>query len=376
MNGLSAPVLVSTNEQLRELCINWSTLTSISLDTEFIRVSTFYPRPGLIQVCDGKGVYLLDPLLITHWEAFKALLISPDIIKVLHSCSEDLIVFRCFFDCIPDPIFDTQKAAAFLGHGYSISYLNLVLSLTGVTLTKGETRSDWLQRPLTNDQLGYAALDVAYLPELYQALASELTKKQRMGWMQDECNRMRVIALATEDESRWPDVYLTMGGAWRLNAQQLGILKDLSVWREKQCRARDKPRSWVARDADLIQLAQQMPVGKAELRSLKDMNRNIYHQDADALLDIIHQAAAVSVEALEMVEGAPLSPDQRKMLKRCQQQVRTIADRLGIAEELLARKKYLLTIVAGYDKHGFIWPTDIDGWQRSLLEAELGALFS
>lgn len=376
MNGLSAPVLVSTNEQLRELCINWSTLTSISLDTEFIRVSTFYPRPGLIQVCDGKGVYLLDPLLITHWEAFKALLISPDIIKVLHSCSEDLIVFRCFFDCIPDPIFDTQKAAAFLGHGYSISYLNLVLSLTGVTLTKGETRSDWLQRPLTNDQLGYAALDVAYLPELYQALASELTKKQRMGWMQDECNRMRVIALATEDESRWPDVYLTMGGAWRLNAQQLGILKDLSVWREKQCRARDKPRSWVARDADLIQLAQQMPVGKAELRSLKDLNRNIYHQDADALLDIIHQAAAVSVEALEMVEGAPLSPDQRKMLKRCQQQVRTIADRLGIAEELLARKKHLLTIVAGYDKHGFIWPTDIDGWQRSLLEAELGALFS
>lgn len=376
MNGLSAPVLVNTNEQLRELCFVWSTLMSISLDTEFIRVSTFYPLPGLIQVCDGEGIYLLDPLLITHWDAFREILISPTIIKVLHSCSEDLIVFGCFFDCIPGPIFDTQKAAAFLGHGYSISYLNLVLCLTGVTLTKGETRSDWLQRPLTDDQLGYAALDVAYLPEIYQALASELTKKQRMGWMQDECNRMRVIALATEDESRWPDLYLTMGAAWRLNAQQLGILKDLSLWREQQCRARDKPRSWVARDADLIQLAQQMPADKNQLRSLKDMNRNIYHQDADALLDIIHQAAAVSGETLERVEGAPLSPDQRKMLKRCQQLVRMIADRLGIAEELLARKKHLLTIVAGYDKPGFIWPTDIDGWQRPLLEAELGALFS
>jgi ribonuclease D len=371
MNGLEVPELVVTDERLCELCLIWLTLPSVALDTEFIRVSTFYPRPGLIQVCDDKGIYLLDPLVLTQWEGFKDILQAPTIVKVLHSCSEDLVVFERFFGCVPGPLFDTQKAAAFLGHGYSISYLNLVSALSGVTLTKGETRSDWLQRPLTDEQLKYAALDVAYLPEMYRELADALTTKQRMGWLQEECNRMRETASAIEDESQWPALYLAMGAAWRLNAQQLGVLKDLSLWREKQCRSRDKPRSWVARDVDLIQLAEKMPVDKAALRSIPEMSRNIYHQDADELLHIIRQASPVSDEVLCSVEGEPMSPEQRKQLKRCQQLVRMIAGRMGIAEELLARKKHLSMMVAGYGKPGFNWPADIDGWQRPLLEDEL-----
>lgn len=371
MNGLTGPELVVTDERLRELCRSWSTLSSIALDTEFIRVSTFYPRPGLIQVCDGQGIYLLDPLALTQWDDFKHILQAPAIIKVLHSCSEDLVVFEKFFGCIPGPLFDTQKAAAFLGHGYSISYLNLVLALSEVTLTKGETRSDWLQRPLTEEQLKYAALDVAYLPEIYLKLADELIAKQRMEWLQEECSRMRETALAIEDESQWPALYLSMGAAWRLNAQQLGVLKDLSLWREKECRKRDKPRSWVARDVDLIQLAEKMPTDKAALRSIADMSRNIYYQDADELLTIIREGSPVSDEILGAVEGEPMSPEQRKLLKKCQQLVRLIAERFGIAEELLARKKHLSYMVTGYSKPGFRWPTDIDGWQRPLLEAEL-----
>ena len=180
---IEAPVYVTDNAVLATLCEQWQQLPLIALDTEFVRVDTFYPRIGLIQVGDGFKNYLLDPLVLNDWSGFIALLSNPAVTKVLHSCSEDLVVFKDFFKQLPTPLFDSQRAAAFLGFGYSISYQNLVKEVLDIEVSKDQTRSDWTRRPLTEDQCNYAALDVAYLPAITQFLKDKLVTTKRQSPM-------------------------------------------------------------------------------------------------------------------------------------------------------------------------------------------------
>ncbi|WP_237134082.1 ribonuclease D [Pseudohongiella sp. O18] len=371
--------IISSNERLAELCEKLQTQTVLALDTEFIRVNTFYPKPGLIQLSDGVSAFLLDPLSIDQWQPLLNLLTAPDIVKVLHAGSEDLILFLDFFGCLPQPFFDTQKAAAFLGHGPSISYLNLVKTLIGVELDKGETRSDWLQRPLTSQQLHYAALDVKYLPSLYQQLVAELVSKSRLTMVEEECELMRQLALATEQQDNWEDLYRQMGAAWRLDARQLGALKSLCLWREQQARLRNKPRTWIARDPDLITLAQRMPSSVEALKKIPDLTRSLYNRDAEAVIDLILQSTAVDPDIPASLEGAPLDNLQRGLLKSMQRAVRDVASQTEIAEEILARKKVLIQILrlnqqdAGSQgaKEQLVWPEDFQPWRQSLLQAPL-----
>jgi ribonuclease D len=124
-------ILISNNEALASLCRQWLHKPWLTLDTEFVRVNTFYPQLGLIQINDGDSIHLLDPLALSDWGPLRQVLQAPGVIKVLHSASEDLLAFDAHFDCLPTPLFDTQKAAAFLGHGYSLSYQHLVALLLG-----------------------------------------------------------------------------------------------------------------------------------------------------------------------------------------------------------------------------------------------------
>jgi ribonuclease D len=373
--------LVSDNNRLNELCGQWMTREILALDTEFMRVSTFYPIAGLIQVGDQGTNYLLDPLALTDWKAFVAVLQCSGVTKVLHSCSEDLVLFYSVFKCIPAPLFDTQRAAAFLGHGFSISYLNLVLKLLDIVLEKGETRSDWLQRPLSERQLKYAALDVAYLPEVYKLLKAQLVQKSFLEFFEADCARLSDATINAENEAGWQDLYLSMGASWRLNSQQLGALKPLCVWREQVARARDKPRSWIARDSDLMQLVEKMPMDRQALTQLKDMNRNLYQQDAEQILDILASSTPVSQQEADLVEGLPLTPAQRALLKRCQHQVELVSARTGIAIELLARKKLLVQLLhlnpPGETGTSIKWPVSMaSAWQKALLEDALTKVFT
>lgn len=372
---------VTDNQQLKLLCDQWRSAEYLTLDTEFIRVNTFYPIPGLIQIGVAQGIYLIDPLQIDEWDDFIALLSDVSIVKIIHSGSEDLILFLDFFKCLPASLFDTQKAAAFLGYGASISYLNLVRELAGIELAKGETRSDWLQRPLTRQQLDYAALDVAYLPLIYQELRQQLDDRNRLQIALAECEKMRQIALATEDESNWADLYLHMGAAWRLNETQLGALQPLCVWREQQARIRNKPRTWIARDSDLIQLAEAMPESASALRQIKDLSRNLYQQDTQTILSLIAGSSPVDTGILLALESRPLTREQRSLLKKLQQAVRHVAHDTGIAEELLARKKVLIQFLRANEQDlsaglALKWPEDTEQWRIDLLQESLRAVLA
>lgn len=369
--SISPPIYVTDNQELAQLCEAWLQLELIALDTEFVRVDTFYPRIGLIQVGDGVNNYLLDPLKIDQWDSFIALLAKPTIIKVLHSCSEDLVVFKEFFNQVPTPMFDSQKAAAFLGLGYSISYQNLVKEVLDVEVSKDQTRSDWTRRPLTQEQCNYAALDVAYLPSITKFLQEELVKIGRLEWLQQECEQMLVAASPDAAQIAWRDYYLSLGGAWRLKDTQLEALQRLCEWREQQARSRNKPRSWIAKDAELIAIADALPKDKAQLSAIADLPRPLVSRDGDTVLSLVaapHTGPAVTPELIEQ----PLDSQMRKTLKQCQSIVRLEAERLDIAPELLARKKQLLPLI-GLAKRGndFDWPAQLGGWRRQFLETSI-----
>lgn len=365
---VEAPVYITDNAVLATLCEQWQQLPLIALDTEFVRVDTFYPRLGLIQVGDGVNNYLLDPLVLSEWTLFIALLRNPNVTKVLHSCSEDLVVFNEFFKQLPSPLFDSQRAAAFLGFGYSISYQNLVKEVLGIEVSKDQTRSDWTRRPLTIEQRNYAALDVAYLPTITQFLKDKLEQAKRDDWAKDEFTQMLAAATPQPDANSWQDYYLSLGGAWRLDATQLAALQRLCEWREQQARERNKPRSWIAKDAELLAIATAMPQELSELTAVADLPRPLVSRDGGDILALIKAPQRGPAPRPELTEQ-PLSTEMRKALKTCQAIVRQLAEQLGMAPELLARKKQLIPLIyAAHLSAEFPWPEDLAGWRQSLLE--------
>ncbi|MCB1616856.1 MAG: ribonuclease D, partial [Pseudomonadales bacterium] len=238
--NLPPPVLISTSKALDHYCEQWLTCRALSIDTEFIRTQTYYPVPALLQVFDGQICYLIDPLHIDNFTSLQAVFDNPDIIKILHSCSEDLEVFTQIPGTLPSPLFDTQLAAAFVGYGFSIGYSRLVNRLFQVELPKEETRSDWLQRPLSEKQVEYACLDVVYLYQLFEHLEALLEKNNKSAWFKEECKTL----LEIPDQSRSEEYILSrLKSGWRLSPQEQSYLKKLCLWREEQARTQNKPRN-------------------------------------------------------------------------------------------------------------------------------------
>ena len=228
-------VWINNNQSLEDYCKRWSSLDAIALDTEFIRTDTFYHQPGLIQVGTGTDVFLIDPLAIDQWQPLARLFEDSSVVKVLHACSEDLEVFKLLTDIVPEPLFDTQLAAAFANLGYSLGYQTLLKQVLNIDLPKDETRSNWCQRPLTDAQVRYASLDVAHLLEIYQRLDQLLVPTPKKAWLEDECLAMTQNVLPFDPENAWKEVKR----GWQLRPQQLAVLKALCHFREVASRSLD-----------------------------------------------------------------------------------------------------------------------------------------
>lgn len=355
---------ISSDAELAQRCKYWNTLAFIALDTEFIRVDTFYPIAGLLQISDGECTYLIDPLLINDWAPLAGIFNNQQVVKVLHACGEDLEVFSLLTGALPAPLFDTQIAAGYLNIGFSMGYSRLVQQLLDVELPKGETRSDWLQRPLSDLQVLYAAQDTAYLVDVYQALAQQLSEQKYAWVLEDGAALVAGSAQVLEPCDAWRTIKL----AWKLSPQQLVILRELSAWRELQARKRDVPRNRIVRESTLWALAHEQPADMAHLANLEDMHPRIIRQEGTTLLDIIKQAKRLPEEHWPAVLPEPLPIEATKTLKRLRKIGLDLGLKLDIAPELMLRKKILEELLrTGFPCGPYILPSSLQGWRRELM---------
>lgn len=373
--------VVTDDAALAAACRRWQGCEALGLDTEFMRVTTFYPKVALLQIADPAGIVLIDPLGIGDWSPFAALMADPAIVKVFHSCSEDMLVFFAFLRALPTPVFDTQVATALLNEGFGLSYQNLVRNRYGVDLPKAETRSDWLQRPLTPEQLDYAALDVAWLLQTWQGQQLTLDAQGRAGWLREESVRQQQ-AYASEFTQDFADYYLNFKAAWQLNARQLAALQKLAAWREARARKRDKPRNWILKDSALFAFAQGLYASKAQLAAVDEVNDNFVRFEGEEVLALLDEARRMNEADCPPLLPKPLTDSQKKRLKKAQELVQAQSEELGIPPELLCRKRTLQALqyallaadnAGGLAPHAV--PDELQGWRGPLLLDALVRVF-
>ncbi|CAM2006829.1 ribonuclease D [Acanthopleuribacter pedis] len=282
---------IATNQALADLCENAEGQAYITLDTEFIRERTFFPVLALIQVSwPGQEPVLIDPLPITNWDPFHELLCTPETIKVLHSSRQDLEIFFNQMGTIPKPVFDTQIAASMCGFGDQISYAALIAKTLGVQLKKGDSFTNWLQRPLTEAQVRYARDDVAYLPDAYEKLVELAEKQGRLKWIQQETrDQLNDNLFRNDPENLWRKVKKV----GQLKEKDLVVMQALAVWRDKKAREQDKPVRFVLSDEVMVELAKMDQLTLDSLRSRRGIHPKFVNRFGEHLLKIHAEAREV-----------------------------------------------------------------------------------
>lgn len=366
------PIWIAQDQELAELCARWRQQAAIAIDTEFMRSETFYPIAGLIQVGDGRGCYLIDPLAITDFSPLRELLLDSAVTKVLHSCSEDLEVFQRLLDLVPSPLFDTQIAAAFAGYGFSLGYAGLVKAVLNIDVPKEETRSDWLQRPLSVAQLKYAALDVAHMLVVYGKLLQQLKATGRLQWVKEDCADLVTNARQPDD---FTQAYRKVGFAWKLRSQELATLQQLCIWRETEARERNVPRNRLVKEPVLWEIARRQPSDLEQLQRIRDLPPRTLRDYGEQLLAIVAASGASDPASWPERLPPPLAIREAAQLKRLKKHVRDLAEKLGMPVEIFVRKKEYEELLRS-SLHGeeFVLPSRLQGWRFEVVGQTLLAL--
>ena len=362
--------LITDQRRFAELLPSWATANTIALDTEFMRVNTFNPQSALTQLNINNAIYLVDPVALDTND-IGPIFANPRSLKILHACSEDIEVF--FYQYPQNKmtnIFDTQVGLAFLGYGLQIGYQRALKEFLNVDISKAETRSDWLARPLSADQLRYAASDVEHLPKLYEFVVGQLKERNLLAYCQEDCQLMLKEGAPVPPMLT---IYQQFSNAWQFNRRQLSLLKMLAMWREGSARLHDIPRTFVLKNHTLLAIVQEAPQTLAKLSRIEDLHPRTYQKHGQMILQIIKQANDKPDEQCPPLLPLPL-PKQAKVLF---DELRVIADRVAkqhqIPADVLLRKRWLDNLVLGYIDHGEAaeLPLALQGWRYDLLTKPL-----
>ena len=339
--------------------------TRIGLDTEFIRERTYWPQLALVQMAVGDEILLIDPLAPGMADALRPWLTDERIVKVMHSASEDLVAFKCTCGALPRPLFDTQIAAALAGIAGGMSYQKLVMEITGVHLDKGETRSDWMRRPLSPAQLKYAADDVVHLFALHDELVRRLAALGRLEWLAEDCERL-VAGVEGDEGERWPHLGMRSGQYMEPDAQRR--LLRLLRWRDQQARHSDKPRSWILDNELTTLLARTPPADREALLRLFDRFPKAPRKLAEAVWTALQTPLADEADA---PLALPASDENKAALKRLQEAVAARSRELGLPDGLLASRRHLESLL-----ESGTWPVALGHWRQAQLQAQLQPLLA
>jgi len=331
------PLLIDQQNDLDALCAELAAHDRVALDTEFVRTNTYAPQLGLLQLATNGLAVCVDPLANLDMQSFWALLFDPQRTSIVHSAKQDLEVLWFSRGDIIHNLLDTQVCAGLLGYPAQIGYAGLLKELLSIEIGKTETRTDWTRRPLTEQQLKYAAEDVVHLPELFGILSMRLQEQGRYAW-------------AVEDSLALCDVNLYQpvpDDAWQkiksipfLPPAQQARARSLASWRESRAVDTNKPRQWIISDAAILQLASSNPASARDLEKITDLPPALARKHGSALIEILNAANKAFADGDTRFEQQAVDIPREKVLsKRLLERVATVANTLGIVPEILASRR-------------------------------------
>ena len=365
--------MIDTTDRLEALCDRARTLPAVALDTEFVWERSYYPGLGLIQVgLGGDDVHLIDTIALEgQMGALGEVLADPSVVKVLHDATQDLQILARATGTLPVNSFDTQRAAGLVGQTATASLQDLVEWAVGIRLDKGETRSNWLKRPLTDSQARYAEDDVRYLLDVYQKLRDEAQARGRAEWVDAEMERYDDPSLFEESDPNDAVDRLKVRGIGRMSGRQRAVLRAVAAWREVEARELDRTRRMVLPDEALAAIADRMPETADDLRRLRLTDRQVARY-ADGLLDAVQAGAEAEPERVQR-RGRPGPEDEKRAARLLVAQgfLAGRCEREDIDSALVATKAQLAAIVeAGPDAVADAFP----GWRYDFVGRDLEGL--
>ena len=358
---------INRPEQLLPLCEQILQEPWIALDTEFLREKTYYPKFCLLQIAAPGWVACVDPLAIADLTPLLDAIYSPNIIKVLHSCRQDLEIFFQITGKIPGPIFDTQIAAPLLGFQENPGYAMLVSSFLNINLSKAHTRADWSERPLSQDQIQYAADDVIYLCKIYTLMCEQLENLGRLNWLESDfalLNNPELYQLSPEN------AWLKIRGKNKLTGRQLSILQALTEWRERTAQTENKPRNWLFPDDMLLELGKLQPVTTADLAKIRNINERSVNRYGKVICELIEAARQRPPKSLREKDAPGKKTQQHEaILDVLSAIVRIRAEENSLNPVILATRKDLEQLLFGEDDCLLL-----QGWRYNMAGKELQGL--
>ena len=359
---------IDTPGQLATLCEQIKKEPWLALDTEFLREKTYYPKFCLLQIATPEWVACIDPIALPQLESLFEAIYNPAIVKVFHSCRQDLEIFFQWTGKLPSPIFDTQVAAPLLGFQDNPGYAMLVSSLLSVNLNKAHTRADWSKRPLTEAELEYAADDVIYLCQIYQIMVQKLTALGRIDWLKNDFAELTNPALYKVDpETAW----FKIKGKNKLTGKQLSIIQTLAQWREKIAQAEDRPKSWLLRDELLLDLAKLQPETLQELANVRGINERSVNRYGKELCQLITAAKnRPPIPLHEKDRSAKKTQQEEAILDILTALVRVRAEENALNPTILASRKDLEELLSNGDDECPL----LHGWRYTMAGKELVGL--
>ncbi|WP_099558869.1 ribonuclease D [Hartmannibacter diazotrophicus] len=353
--------MITTTPDLGAACDELSRHEFITVDTEFLRETTFWPKLCVIQMAGPETAYVIDALAEDiDLSPFFALMRDERVLKVFHAARQDIEIIWHRGGFVPSPIFDTQVAAMVCGYGDSISYDQLVGRITGAQIDKTHRFTDWSRRPLSEAQIEYAVADVTHLRDVYASLKKSLDKRQRTDWVSEE---MKVLTSESTYRSDPEDAWRRLKMRVR-KSQELLIMQAVAAWREREAQSRDVPRSRVIKDDAIYEISTQAPKDAQALGRLRTVPNGFERSRAGGeIVAVVQEALTTPKDEWPQIprgrpspEGAGAAVDLMKVL------LKLVADNEGVAAKVIATVDDLEQIAANDD-------ADVEalkGWRREL----------
>lgn len=357
---------ISQQSDLDNVLALMSQTSIYGLDTEFIKVDTFWPKLGVLQINVSGQVFLLDGTTLDLSVFWQKIFEAQQ--NVFHACGEDIdLIYHYSDQAHLKNVFDTQVAMSFLGYGLQVSYQNALKQMLDIDIDKGQTRSDWLARPLTLEQKNYAANDVLYIMQLSEKLKNELNSKRLYEYVLEDCSNMTLeIATDTPKEKLYTEV-----GNYRHSRKQLMQLQLLCVWREEMVKALNQPRSFILKNATMIDLVEKNPKNNFQLSQVKNIRANVIREFGKTILDIIHHLPPSDEWPLRIAR--PIRHSSKDVTHDVDTLIENIALDIQIPKEVIMRKKWLSSlyqhVVFKRDEQDL--PDYLLGWRYDLLTKPL-----